>query len=214
MLSPAPRAVSPAGHLAAGRTEALALMPGRGVASDRRHGRRRRMPRLVVNLRSGQNESGPHPLVIPAWAKASIADSAQWRLSSEKASGTSRESPSALTAIAANSARVRSLSGQNALGAQPRTMPSAASRLIAFWNVLFPSSLKKSFEVGGRPITRWKKAAASPLVMVRSGQARRYPHPKRSPRACNSVRAGLKRLELSSLNGSMQPTRPCVDTAT
>ena len=151
-----------------------------------------------VSLRFGQNESGPQPLVIPAAAKASIADSAQCRLSSEKASGTSRESPSALTAIAANSARVRSLSGQKALGAQPLTMPSAASRLIAFWNLLFPSSLKKSFVVAGRPITRWKKAAASPLVMVRSGQARRYPHPNRSPRACNSVRAGLKRLELSS----------------
>ena len=82
-------------------------------------------------------------------------------------------SPIALTVIAANSARVRSLSGQKALGAQPLTMPSAASRLIAFWNLLFPSSLKKSFVVGRKAHHTMEEGGrlTSGDGSVRAGQA-------------------------------------------
>ena len=78
----------------------------------------------LVSRRLGQKASGPQPFVIPAAAKASMADSRPVAPVVGEGIGHGLGQTKALTAIAANSALVRLRSGQNtlahSLGPPPR----------------------------------------------------------------------------------------------
>ena len=141
----------------------MALMPGRGAALRSSTLTKNADASPLVSRRFGQKQSGPHPLVIPAAAKASIADSAQCRLSSEKAFGHVAGEPQR-----PDCHRSELGPGQKPVGAES---PRGAASDDAFGGESVDRILERAVPIVSEEVLGWWQEGPS------HGGRRRRPHP-------------------------------------